>query len=83
MTREEKILQLEKEIAELREQDRIAKEKAAKEKEEKKKADRKAIEDMVAAYNKTYGDTLIVAVSQSLPSIDEFCRKFFPWIEEV
>lgn len=83
MTREERILQLEKEIAELRDQDRIEKEKAAKEKEEKRKSDLKAIQDMVATYNKTYGGTLAVTVGKPLQSIDEFCRQLFPWIEEV
>lgn len=82
MTREERILQLEKELAELRDQDRIEKEKAAKEKEEKRNSDLKVIQNMVAAFNKTYNDTLTVTVGKPLQSIDEFCRQLFPWIEE-
>lgn len=80
LTTQQKIERLEKELADLRDKDRIEREEASKRKETERRADFEKLKNAVQDYNKKYGEKIVLGVEQNTKTADNIFFDFFPWL---
>lgn len=80
MNTSEKISQLEKELTELRAQERAEKEEAQKKADAERDADLLAIMNSVKAFNEKHGEHIALTASTDPKTGKSLYDIFFPWI---
>lgn len=80
MNTSERILQLEKELTELRAQERREKEEAQKKADAERDADLLAIMNSVKAFNEKHGERITLTASTDSESGKSLYDLFFPWL---
>lgn len=80
MSTNEKIAELEKELAALRDKARIEKEEAEKKANEERDADLLAIMNQVKAFNEKYNEHIAITVNRISKTGQNIWDTFFPWL---
>lgn len=80
LTTQQKIERLERELADLRDKDRIEREEASKRKEAERRADFEKLKNAVQDYNIKYGEKIVLGVEQNTKTADSVFYDFFPWL---
>jgi hypothetical protein len=80
MNTSERILQLEKELTELRAQERREKEEARKKADTERDADLLAIMNSVKAFNEKHGERITLTASTDSEAGKSLYDLFFPWL---
>ena len=80
MNTSERILQLEKELTELRAQERTEKEEARKKADAERDADLLAIMNSVKAFNEKHGEDIALTTMANSKAGKSLYDIFFPWI---
>jgi molecular chaperone GrpE (heat shock protein) len=80
MNTSERILQLEKELTELRAQERREKEEARKKADAERDADLLAIMNSVKAFNEKHGERITLTASTDSEAGKSLYDLFFPWL---
>lgn len=79
ITTAQKIERLEKEIAELRKQERLEKETERKKAKAEREAELQKIKDALNEFNKKYNDTLCLGVKRNSDVGRDLIEAMFPW----
>lgn len=79
ITTAQKIERLEKEIAELRKQERLEKETERKKARAEREAELQKIKDALNEFNKKYNDTLCLGVKRNSDAGRDLIESMFPW----
>lgn len=80
LTTQQKIERLERELADLRDKDRIEREEASKRKETERRADFEKLKNVVRDYNKKYDEKIALSIEQNTKTADSVFYDFFPWL---
>lgn len=80
LTTQQKIEQLERELADLRDKDRIEREEASKRKENERRADFEKLKKAIQEYNNKYGEKLVISIEQNSRTAESMFYDFFPWL---
>lgn len=80
LTTQQKIERLERELADLRDKDRIEREEASKRKETERRADFEKLKNAVRDYNKKYDEKIALSIEQNTKTADSVFYDFFPWL---
>jgi hypothetical protein len=80
MNTSERILQLERELTELRAQERREKEEARKKADTERDADLLAIMNSVKAFNEKHGERITLTASTDSEAGKSLYDLFFPWL---
>lgn len=80
LTTQQKIERLERELADLRDKDRIEREEASKRKEIERRADFEKLKKAVREYNNKYGEKITLGIEQNTKTSDSVFYDFFPWL---
>ena len=80
MNTSERILQLEKELADLRAQERTEKEEARKRAAADKDKELTAIKNAIAAFNEKHDETLCLGIKHNSVTGNDLFETFFPWL---
>lgn len=80
LTTQQKIERLERELADLRDKDRIEREEASKRKENERRADFEKLKNAVRDYNKKYNEKIALSIEQNTKTADSVFYDFFPWL---
>ena len=76
----EKIARLEKELAQLREQERAEKEEAKAKARQEREADLNTIKNLLDEFNKKYNDTLCLGIKRNSDVGKDLFDAMFPWL---
>ena len=76
----EKIARLEKELAQLREQERAEKEEAKAKARQEREADLNTIKALLDEFNKKYNDTLCLGIKRNSDVGKDLFETLFPWL---
>lgn len=80
LTTQQKIEQLERELADLRDKDRIEREEASKRKEIERRNDFEKLKKAIQEYNNKYGEKLVISIEQNSRTAESMFYDFFPWL---
>lgn len=80
LTTQQKIERLERELADLRDKDRIEREEASKRKEAERRADFEKLKNAVQDYNNKYGEKIALGIEKNTKTADSVFYDFFPWL---
>lgn len=80
LTTQQKIERLERELADLRDKDRIEREEASKRKETERRTDFEKLKNAVRDYNKKYDEKIALSIEQNTKTADSVFYDFFPWL---
>lgn len=80
MSTNEKIAELEKELAALRDKARIEKEEAEKKANEERDADLLAIMNQVKVFNEKHNEHIAITVNRNSKTGQNIWDAFFPWL---
>ena len=80
LTTEQKIERLEKELAQLREQERAEKEEAKAKAKQEREADLNKIKALLDEFNKKYNDTLCLGIKRNSDVGKDLFETLFPWL---
>lgn len=76
----DRIAELEKELAELREQEKAEKAEAKKKANKERTADFEALSKAVDAYNQKHDDSIVLAIKRRSSTGEYIISNVFPWL---